>query len=217
MTEDDSERRLHEISTKLMSWCSTLEPGEGLSHEEVLESDWLDDEDVEFLIRTGVKVEVARRVEGEPWIHFDHPDGSCSFQVRADHPTEPETAKLTRLEFASFVHRIILEGRNPVITVELADGFTLLIGSMDGETTGPLIILGKDQWSESRRLDFQSRMESRSAGEIFDGHRDGDGSWTYSHRVPDGLMAICAEEIVFDLFEMEAPIAVNWCENSFAR
>lgn len=217
MFEDETDRRLHEISDKLMSWCSTLEPGEGLSHEEVLESDWLDDEDVEFLIRTGVKVEVARRVEGEPWIHFDHPDGSCSFQVRTDNPTESEAATLTRKDFAAFVLRIILEGRNPVITVELSDAHTLLIGGIDGESSGVMIVQGANELSVVRRLRFRALMEGCRANEVFDGVQDRAGNWSYTYRVIDRQQAVCAEEIVFELFEMEEPVDITWSENSFAR
>jgi len=217
MTEDESERRLHEISTKLMPWCSTLEPGEGLSHEEVLESDWLDDEDVEYLIRTGVTVEVARRVEGEPWIHFDHPDGSCSSQVRADHPEESETATLTRKDFAAFVHRIILEGRNPAITVELTDAHTLLLGGFDGEPSGVMIIQSRNGLSAVRRLKFRALMEGCRASEVFDGERNGEGDWSYTYRVMNRQQAVCAEEIVFELFEMVEPVDITWSENSFAR
>ncbi|MGB0579287.1 MAG: hypothetical protein ACPGVU_06260 [Limisphaerales bacterium] len=217
MFEDEIDRRLNEISTILMSCCTSLEPGEGLSHEEVLASGWLADEDVEYLLTSGVTVEVARRVEGEPWVHFDRPDGSCSFQVRSDDGLQTDTATLARKEFAAFVHRIILEGRNPTITVELTNGFTLLFGSFDEESNGVVIITGEKELSFTLRQDLLATMEGSSVDEVFDGVEDGVGHWNYSHRVPNRRQALCAEAIVFELFEMEEPVEINWSENFFAR
>jgi hypothetical protein len=216
MSEDELERRLDEIKNKLAAFSESLEPGDGLSHVEVIESGCLADDDVQFLIESGVKVEVARRAEGEPWVHIERPDGRTSTRVVGSEPPTPESAHLARKDFSAFIHRVILEGRNPTITVELSDGHTLVFGIFDGKPSGVMTIFGPNTLSVARRLSFRAMMESR-AREVFDGVQDGHGHWNYTYRVLNRQQAACAEEIVFELFEMTEPVEVKWSENIFAR
>ena len=87
---------------------------------------------------------------------------------------------------------------------------------MDGEPNGIVIVTSEKELPGDLLEGWQWLMKDYSVEEVFGGSRDGMGHRNYTHRVPSRRLGLCAEAVVFKLFEMEEPVEISWSENFFS-
>ncbi|MGB0578801.1 MAG: hypothetical protein ACPGVU_03770 [Limisphaerales bacterium] len=203
------DQMLARIRSKLFAFCQMLDVGERRSHEDLLMSGCLSPEELELVKEHELRLEVRCEPERTYLARIEFAHGGACQEQSSSLLGFTHRAQISRTDLAAWVHRSILEGRNPGIHIEIRNGVWVGVGGSDDEQNDTITILADEPLGDEIAQRFASRLNWRN----MEPYQPDDGPWIYSAQIPRRELGVLTESVVFEVLGYpEDSIDVEWAE-----